>query len=186
MKPSALKLALLATATALLVWMSATRNPLNAKPAPALASHLQANLETRPKNSKNGLNGHPVRQNLVAFAKGFVGTGYAYGQANPEVGFDCSGFVSYVFQNFGIQVSRASAVLAYEGRPVALDAAKTGDIIIFGSGSHIQHVALVVNNTDEGIVCIHSTSSRGVILENVSQSSYWQPRILYARDVIGY
>ena len=187
MKPSALKLALLATATALLVWMSATRNPLNAKPTTVLATtHLQPNRDTDPKISKNGMDGHPIRQNLVAFAKAFIGTPYSYAHASPETGFDCSGFVSYVFQNFGIQVSRSSAVLANEGRYISLDAARTGDIIIFGTSSKIQHVALVVSNTDEGIICIHSTSSRGVIIENVSRSSYWRPLILSARDVIGY
>ena len=127
----------------------------------------------------------PLRHKLVSYARQFDGkTVYHYAGTSPETGFDCSGFVSYVYKNFDLQISRASAELAKEGKQISLDAVEPGDIVLFGTKDKIQHVAMVVERTDRGIICIHSTSSRGVIVENVSTSSYWKPRILYARDLI--
>ena len=43
---------------------------------------------------------------------------------------------------------------------------------------------MVVKNTEEGIFCVHSTCSRGIMVENISTSKYWKPKIMFARDVI--
>jgi cell wall-associated NlpC family hydrolase len=125
-----------------------------------------------------------LRRNVVQYAKKYVGVNYKYAGTSPSTGFDCSGFTSYVLKEYGIKISPASASQAKEGRSVQLDRVQAGDIVVFGEGSKIQHVALVVERNKDGIVCIHSTSSRGVIIENVSKSSYWKPKILYARDMI--
>ncbi|RYZ17153.1 MAG: peptidoglycan endopeptidase, partial [Chitinophagaceae bacterium] len=45
---------------------------------------------------------------LVSFARTLTGTPYVYGSTDPKVGFDCSGFITYVFNHFGIQVPRSS------------------------------------------------------------------------------
>lgn len=127
----------------------------------------------------------PFRQKVADYGKKFVGTSYKYAGQSPKTGFDCSGFTSYVLNEFGVIASPASAVQATEGRSVALDKVLPGDLIFFGeSKKKISHVALVVKRGPEGITCVHSTTSRGVIVENVSQSTYWAPKILFARDVI--
>ncbi len=127
----------------------------------------------------------PFRKKVVDYGKKFVGTHYKYAGQSPKTGFDCSGFTSYVLKEFGVIASPASSIQASEGRYVALEKVMPGDLIFFGeSKKKISHVALVIKRGPEGITCVHSTTSRGVIIENVTQSTYWKPKILFARDVI--
>ncbi len=130
-------------------------------------------------------NASPFRSKVVNYGQKFVGTTYKYAGQSPKTGFDCSGFTSYVLNNYGVTVSPASAIQATEGHWIALDKVLPGDLIFFGeSTKKISHVALVVKRGPEGITCVHATTSRGVIVENVSQSTYWKTKILFARDVI--
>ncbi|MCC7466802.1 MAG: C40 family peptidase [Saprospiraceae bacterium] len=127
----------------------------------------------------------PFRQKVVDYGKKFVGTTYKYAGQSPKTGFDCSGFTSYVLNEYGVPISPASAVQAKEGRKVPLEKVMPGDLIFFGeSRRKISHVGMVVKRGPEGITCVHSTTSRGVIVENVTQSTYWKDKILFARDVI--
>ena len=127
----------------------------------------------------------PFRQKVVDYGKQFVGTPYHYAGQTPKSGFDCSGFTSYVLKENGVLASPASAVQATEGRYVALANVLPGDLVFFGEAKDkISHVGMVTKRGPEGITCVHSTTSRGVIVENVSQSTYWKTKILFARDLI--
>jgi cell wall-associated NlpC family hydrolase len=127
-----------------------------------------------------------MRQEITDYARKFVGTTYKYAGQSPSTGFDCSGFTSYVLKGFGVSLSPASAVQSTTGRRVSLDQVQAGDLLFFGeSEKKIQHVALVVKRDKSGITCVHSTTSRGVMVENVSVSTYWKPKILFGRDVLG-
>ena len=137
-----------------------------------------------PPDTKN-LPERQFRQEVVHYALQFVGTSYKYAGTDPKTGFDCSGFTKYVLQQFDIRVSPASSAQSREGQPVVLSAVQPGDILVFGKNKKdIQHVALVVERSNKGIICVHSTTSRGVIRENISASAYWTPLILFARDMI--
>lgn len=125
-----------------------------------------------------------ARKNIVSKARGYVGSTYKYAGTSPGTGFDCSGFTYFVFKQFNVEVSPSSAEQSRQGQKVALDKVKPADLVFFGDGSRIQHVAMVVERNKDGIVCVHSTTSRGVIVENVSTSTYWSPRLLFARDVL--
>jgi len=127
------------------------------------------------------------RRDITTEAQKYVGTPYQYAGKDPSTGFDCSGFTHFVLNKYNVKVSPSSSIQATEGKEVSLSKVKPGDLIIFRNedGSKVQHVSMVVENTDKGIMCVHSTTSRGVIVENVSTSSYWKPRIWKARDVIG-
>jgi cell wall-associated NlpC family hydrolase len=125
------------------------------------------------------------RREVVQYALTLKGNSYKYAGTNPSTGFDCSGFTSYVLKQFNVPVSRASAAQSKEGKSISLKAVQPGDLIIFGKNrNNIQHVAMVVEHNRNGIIVVHSTTSRGVVQENISTSSYWEPRILLARDVI--
>ncbi|MBL7827135.1 MAG: C40 family peptidase [Saprospiraceae bacterium] len=125
------------------------------------------------------------RLEITDYAKKFVGVNYKYAGQSPTTGFDCSGFTSYVMRGFGVTISPSSSVQATEGKKIPLDHALPGDLIFFGENEKkIQHVGLVVKRDKDGITCVHSTTSRGVIVENVSTSTYWKPKILFARDVV--
>jgi murein DD-endopeptidase / murein LD-carboxypeptidase len=122
---------------------------------------------------------------LLAFAKSCIGTRYCYAQCTPQKGFDCSGFVYYVFAHFGIKVPRASMDYENAGRKVPLDSCRKGDVIVF-TGTNTKnrapgHVGIIVSNDAEGIVFIHSSSGHkrvGVILTNFTRSAYYQKRFI--------
>ena len=123
------------------------------------------------------------RNNLTESSKKYVGVKYKYAGKDPK-GFDCSGFTSYVMATEGVTISSSSKAQATEGKPVPLNKVKPGDLIFFGKNDKISHVAMVVSNTSEGITVIHSTTSKGVIIQNISTSTYWKPLIMFARDVL--
>lgn len=124
------------------------------------------------------------REFISGWAQNFVGIKYRRAGTSPRTGFDCSGFTSYIMKEFDVKVSPCSSAQSQQGQKISLDEAQTGDLLFFGRRGHIQHVAIIVEKTSEGFVCVHSTSSRGVVVENVSQSDYWRSRIMFARDAI--
>lgn len=125
-----------------------------------------------------------LRENVVDYAKEHIGTKYHYAGTSPSTGFDCSGFTSFVLKSFDVKVSPSSATQSTQGDKIPLDEVQPGDLVFFGSRGRISHVALVVQRTSQGIFVVHSTSSRGVMVDNISTSKYWKPKIMFARDVI--
>ena len=126
-----------------------------------------------------------IRESIAQHAKRLVGAPYVYAGNSPK-GFDCSGFTCYVLKDYDINLPRSSRAQAEVGKKIDFAKAKPGDLIFFsknGKGS-ISHVAIVVDNSMEGVEVAHSTSSRGVIIENITQSRYWRPKIKYAIDII--
>ncbi|WP_421944452.1 C40 family peptidase [Pedobacter sp.] len=130
-----------------------------------LSENLPKNIEEAEKNS-NKTNS----TSLIDFAKSMLGIPYRYATSNPKVGFDCSGFVSYVFSNFGFKVPRSSREFSGTGKTTTLENAKVGDVLIFtGSNSRVRrvgHVGIVYSIDDEGIKFIHASSgkARGVTI----------------------
>jgi cell wall-associated NlpC family hydrolase len=126
-----------------------------------------------------------LRTFVAGYAQNFVGIPYRHAGSSTRSGFDCSGFTSFVLKEFDLKVSPCSSTQSKEGDTIELEEVLPGDLIFFGGRKkYIQHVAMVVEKTEEGIICVHSTSSRGVVVENISTSKYWKPKILFARDVI--
>lgn len=109
------------------------------------------------------------RKQFVAYAKTLLGTPYLYGSINPIKGLDCSGFVSNVFQHFGIAAPRVTKDYNYEGREVSRNQAKPGDIILFtGSDNNsgiVGHMG-IITETKDLLMFVHSASGKkvGVIL----------------------
>jgi cell wall-associated NlpC family hydrolase len=138
----------------------------------------------RPGVSISGFTETELRQSAVALGLQQRGTRYRYAGRAPG-GFDCSGFTHYVLKNYNVNVSPASRIQCNEGIAVDLTSAKAGDLVFFSrNGRRVSHVAMVTRNEEGQIYIVHSTSSRGVIEENLSTSKYWKPKILFARDVI--
>jgi cell wall-associated NlpC family hydrolase len=125
-----------------------------------------------------------LRQNIIGYAQNFLGLHYRSGGRTPRTGFDCSGFVGYILNEYKVKVSGGASTLATKGRKISLADARPGDLVFFGRKKRISHVAFVLESTPEGVVCVHSTSSRGIIIENVSQSDYWKNKILFAKDLV--
>lgn len=127
-----------------------------------------------------------LRQDIVRAASEHIGTRYLHGGANPKRGFDCSGFTSYVLGQFEIPLSPHSGTQATQGKAIEVEKALPGDIVYFtrSRGGRVFHVGLVEENSDNGLIIIHSSSSRGVVRENVQRSDYWRPKIAGVRRVI--
>ena len=124
-----------------------------------------------------------LRSNIVEEAKKYVGIPYQYGGKKPN-GFDCSGLTSYVLKKNKISIADGSFNQAKQGRRVALSQTKAGDLVFFGRNGKVNHVAMVLSNQRNTINVIHSTSGKGVLVEDILASSYWKQRLLYARNVI--
>lgn len=125
-----------------------------------------------------------LRKDMVAFGKKYIGVPYKYAGSKPSTGFDCSGFTCYIYQNFGMKLDRTSSHQAKNGKKVNPKFTLPGDLIIFGKSGKINHVGMVVENNKEGLFVIHSTS-RGVVVDNIMKSTYWKPRMMYGRRVVG-
>jgi cell wall-associated NlpC family hydrolase len=101
---------------------------------------------------------------IVAFAKTLIGTPYKFGCTAPETGFDCSGFITYVFSHFHVKVPRSSVDFTNEGTPVAAGKERPGDIILFtGTNPQIRtvgHIGIIVSNVNGLLTFIHASSSK--------------------------
>jgi cell wall-associated NlpC family hydrolase len=119
------------------------------------------------------------RQDIVWFAESHTGWGlqYSLGSSSLDDGFDCSGFVRYVLNYFDYKASRSSSDQFKEGTSIPVALARKGDLVFFGGKNNVSHVAMVVSNDDKGLVVVHSTCSRGVIKENITESAYWKPKL---------
>ncbi len=122
---------------------------------------------------------HP--NDVMNFAETLLGTPYVWGSTDPKVGFDCSGFITYVFNHFGIQVPRSSIDFTNIGKDIPVGQAKRGDIILFTGTNpaerHVGHMGLVVSNTDT-LRFIHSTSGKAMSVAISPLSKYYQSRFV--------
>jgi cell wall-associated NlpC family hydrolase len=105
---------------------------------------------------------------VLATARQYLGTPYRYGGADPSRGFDCSGFVQYVFGRNHIELPRTSRQQAFAGRAVSLkvDSLMPGDLLLFSSkGKGVNHVGIYLGNNR----MVHSTAGAGkVVYEDLS------------------
>jgi hypothetical protein len=127
-----------------------------------------------------------LRKDIVSFAQTQIGKTYQYAGKTPETGFDCSGFTSFVMSKYGIKISASSRDQALQGKSIQVNSVKPGDLIFYrrSASEPIFHVSLVVSNEGGDIRVVHSTTSRGVIVDNITASKYWRPYIDSARDVV--
>lgn len=123
-----------------------------------------------------------LRNQLIGTAKKYIGTKYVYGGKKPN-GFDCSGFITWVMNKNGINLQGSSSMIAKKGVRKRITDLESGDLVFFGSGNKVTHIALVVEN-QKVLKVIHSTSSRGVVIDDVSGSAYWSKRYLFGKSII--
>ena len=126
---------------------------------------------------------------IMDFAKSLIGTRYRYASSNPEIGFDCSGFVSYVYKQFGFTGARSSADFAKKGKAIKLAEAKVGDVLVFtGSNSRVRrpgHVGIIYSIDEEGkIKFIHSSSGKAKGVTITDLEGYYKNRFLKAVTVM--
>lgn len=161
-------------------------NDIPALPAPAAPARPGASATNSGSQSGNmgasamnsgggGYVGLPASGDVAGFALQFVGYRYVWGGASPGTGFDCSGLMTYVYQQYGVSLPHSAAgqySTAY-GAMVGMDGLAPGDLVFFvgtGGGYGITHVAMYVGG---GRIVHAMTPGLGVQVSNLYES-YWQ------------
>ena len=125
---------------------------------------------------------------LLDYAKTFIGVPYRLGASGPEL-FDCSGFTSYVFREFGYNLPHNSVMQFRDSRPVeSFSDIRKGDLVFFGARNNIRiigHVGIVVDvDLDRGMFrFIHASTSNGVEIQR-STSPYFMMRYMGAGRIL--
>lgn len=107
--------------------------------------------------------------NLVQIAKQQLGVKYTFGGTKPSTGFDCSGYITYVYNNAGISTPRKTAAGFYNTAE-KVSTPKVGDLVFFANTykAGISHVGIYVGNNQ-----MINASNSGVTIANIN-SSYWK------------
>lgn len=109
-----------------------------------------------------------VRVDLCQYAKEFLGNPYVWGGTSLTKGADCSGFVLSIFKKYGVSLPHSSRAQANCGTTIKVSEAQPGDLIFYGNGKTINHVAIYIG----GGQVIHASSPKtGIRISNVSYRS---------------
>ena len=130
----------------------------------------QTTTNSNPPASTNGTS-------VVQYAQTYIGSKYVYGGSSPS-GFDCSGFTSYVYKQYGVTLNRTAAGQYSNGVGVSKENLQAGDLVMFGT-SGINHVGIYIG----GGMMVHAANpSRGVTTDTIN-SGYYAKEYVGARRV---
>jgi cell wall-associated NlpC family hydrolase len=103
------------------------------------------------------------RDSIITYSKQYLGTPYLYASNNPNRGFDCSGFVSYVFQHFDVSVPRSSSGYKNLGITKKAEDFKVGDVLVFYGYKNktiVGHVGIICEANGMKSKFIHASSGK--------------------------
>lgn len=145
-----------------------------------LTGYIRSDLLSLSESSASSAPAAPsVGQQIVAFAKNYLGTSYVWGGTSPSTGFDCSGFVKYVYKQYGYTLNRTAA--QQMGNGTAVTNLQTGDLVFFAntysSNEAATHVGIYVGDNQ----FIHAASG-GVKITPLS-NEYYASRYVGARRI---
>jgi len=118
-------------------------------------------------------------QQVVDYAKQFIGIRYNYAHESPSEGFDCSGLVWYAYKHFGVSINRSSHDIVNDGTYVSRNDLKVGDIILFRRSGHIFHAALYIG----GNKILQAEPSDGVNIDVLFDGGFYEQHYAMARRI---
>lgn len=116
-----------------------------------------------------------TRIDLAKFAKQQLGVKYVWGGEDPT-GFDCSGFTQFVMKHEGLILPRTAGDQYSKSTKVDALIVQCGDLVFFKNDGRISHVGMVISNKGEAVKMIHASSSLGISIIEINQSTYWKQR----------
>ena len=122
-------------------------------------------------------------QEVVNYAKQYVGIKYVLGGKSPETGFDCAGFTKYVYKNFGYTLGSIASAQDSVGTDVNRDELQSGDLLLFlnEEKTKIGHTGVYIGNGD----FVHAANpERGVVIDNLNTMSYYDTRFVKAKRIV--
>ena len=135
-------------------------------------------------NALNVTYSDQLRQNkisaVISTAKQYLGVKYQWGGSSPQTGFDCSGYVNYVFGQNGISLPRVSKDQYSVGQPVAYQNLQPGDLVFFSflDSGEVSHDGIYLGNGQ----FINASTSRGVTIYGIGP--YWSSHYVGARRIL--
>lgn len=150
------------------------------------SSRRGSSVEVRslPDEQTDMASANPAAANDVLFqAISLVGTPYRYGGNSPEIGFDCSGLIGYVFlQSAGLKLPRSTAALIDINAPkVEQDRLIPGDLVYFNTlGGRVSHIGIYVGERR----FVHAPSSGGFVRMDNLDTPYWQKHYVEAKRIL--
>jgi cell wall-associated NlpC family hydrolase len=155
-----------------------------------LSSSLHSQVAGPPAATPNtGITSSCVDRNeLISFARQYMGTPYKRAGSDPKKGFDCSGFVNYVFRHFSVSLPRSSREFKSLGTALKPEEFKVGDVLVFygfRDRGHIGHVAIVCEANGMKSRFIHASSGRAhsITISDLGSEGY-RGRFYKCIDVI--
>ena len=146
------------------------------------AAAVKAAAEKKKWYADASSSGTGTGQDIVDYAKSFLGIPYVYGGTSPK-GFDCSGLVYYCYKHFGYSINRTASAQALNGTSVSSSELKAGDIILFSSssgGKYIGHCGLYIGNGQ----FIHAPHTGDVVKISSLSDKYYSTHYWGARRII--
>jgi cell wall-associated NlpC family hydrolase len=124
----------------------------------------------------------PTLESLLVRGFSLIGTPYRFGGSSTATGFDCSGFIGYLFrEEAGIKLPRSTREMINIPAPkVARHDLQPGDLIFFGDRGRVNHAGIYIGDNE----FIHSASRRSGVRVDKLSSRYWNSRYLMAKRVI--
>ena len=152
-------------------------NPTNAAPIVPHLPAVEAPIVRKPAAVHRRLLRLPLGDKVATYAKQFLGVPYVWGGSSPRSGFDCSGFVRYVYGHFGVRLAHSSFAQFGSGFRVRQGSLRPGDLVFFDG---LGHVGIYMGNGR----FIHAPHS-GTRVRIESLSGWYSNRLDGARRLAG-
>lgn len=122
---------------------------------------------------------------LIKTSMQYIGVPYRWAHSDPKKGFDCSGFTSFIYRQYGYTLSRSAVNQYRQGEHVKHGEWRKGDLVFFKGrkSSGVGHVGMIVHVNDDGTFNFIHSANRGVRIDN-SKLAYYKKRYIGVKRIL--